>query len=140
MLLPRYGRRAWRVLAPTGTGILFTVAVLGMIGQPVQLMHVLALLLLLGMGVDYGIFLEEAHGVRRARGWLAVVLASTSALLSFGLLGLSATPALHFFGVTMLIGIEHRASNAAILKSRMRRRSRPMPSTPMAIQVPFSTV
>jgi predicted exporter len=105
VLLPRYGRRAWRALAPTGTGILFTVAVLGAIGQPVQLMHVLALLLLLGMGVDYGIFLEEAHGVRRARGWLAVVLASTSALLSFGLLGLSATPALHFFGVTMLIGI-----------------------------------
>ncbi len=68
-------------------------------------MHVLALLLLLGMGVDYGIFLEEAQGVRRARGWLAVVLASVSTLLSFGLLSLSATPALHFFGTTMLIGI-----------------------------------
>jgi predicted exporter len=104
-LLPRYGRRAWRVLAPTAAGILFTVAMLGLLGQPVQLMHVLALLLLLGMGVDYGIFLEEAHGARRTRGWLAVVLASTSALLSFGLLGLSATPALHFFGITMLIGI-----------------------------------
>jgi predicted exporter len=105
VLLPRYGKRAWRVLAPTAVGILFTVAVLGVIGQPLQLMHVLALLLLLGMGVDYGIFLEEARGARRDRGWLAVVLASASALLSFGLLGLSATPALHFFGVTMLIGI-----------------------------------
>jgi predicted exporter len=68
-------------------------------------MHVLALLLLFGMGVDYGIFLEEARGERRARGWLAVVLAAASALLSFGLLGLSSTPALHFFGTTMLIGI-----------------------------------
>ena len=105
VLLPRYGRRTWRVVTPTAAGIIFTVAMLGLIGQPLQLMHVLALLLLLGMGVDYGIFLEEARGERRARGWLAVVLAAVSALLSFGLLGLSATPALHFFGTTMLIGI-----------------------------------
>jgi predicted exporter len=104
-VLPRYGRRTWRVLTPTAAGIVFTVAMLGLIGQPVQLMHVLALLLLFGMGVDYGIFLEEARGERRARGWLAVVLAAASALLSFGLLGLSSTPALHFFGTTMLIGI-----------------------------------
>jgi predicted exporter len=57
------------------------------------------------MGVDYGIFLEERSGRHRERAWLAVVLSAASALLSFGLLSLSATPALHLFGLTMLFGI-----------------------------------
>ena len=60
------------------------------------------LLLLLGMGVDYGIFLLEHPGDGSA--WVAVALAGVSTLLSFGLLGLSATPALRAFGLTMLIG------------------------------------
>jgi hypothetical protein len=58
--------------------------------------------LLLGMGVDYGIFLLEHPGDGSA--WLAVALAGVSTLLAFGLLALSATPALHAFGLTMLLG------------------------------------
>jgi len=105
VMWPRYGWRTWRVLAPTAVGSLLTLAIFGLLGQPVQLMHVLALLLIFGMGVDYGIFLEERSGRHRERAWLAVVLSAASALLSFGLLSLSATPALHLFGLTMLFGI-----------------------------------
>ena len=36
--------------------------------------------------------------------WLAVAIAGISTLLSFGLLALSSTPALHAFGLCMLIG------------------------------------
>ena len=78
------------------------MAVLGWIGLPLQLFNVLALLLLLGVGIDYGIFLLEHPGDGSA--WLAVALAGISTLLAFGLLGLSATPALSAFGITMLIG------------------------------------
>lgn len=60
------------------------------------------MMLLLGMGVDFGIFLQEHPGDSSA--WLAVALAGISTLLSFGLLSLSATPALHAFGLTMLLG------------------------------------
>jgi predicted exporter len=80
------------------------LALLGIAGQSLQLFHVLALMLILGVGVDYGIFLQE-HGIRRDPiAWLAVVLSALSTLLSFGLLSLSKTPALQAFGVTMLIG------------------------------------
>lgn len=102
LLFWRYRTQAWRVLLPTVLGSAFTLAVFGIMGWPLQLFGVLALLLLLGMGIDYGIFLLEHPGDGSA--WLAVALAGISTLLAFGLLGLSATPALSAFGITMLIG------------------------------------
>ena len=102
LLLWRFRRQTWRALMPTILGTLVTLSILGWVGEPIQLFTVLALLLLLGMGVDYGIFLLEHPGDGSA--WVAVALAGVSTLLSFGLLGLSATPALRAFGLTMLIG------------------------------------
>ncbi|WP_108440543.1 MMPL family transporter [Glaciimonas sp. PCH181] len=108
LLFGRYRYAAWRVLTAPALASIATLALLGIIGQPLQMFHVLALMLILGLGVDYGIFLQEKtdksnHGARFA--WLAVCLSAVSALLSFGLLALSGTPPLHAFGFTMLIGI-----------------------------------
>lgn len=105
LLFPRYRGKAWRVLAPTATASIATLAVLGFAGQPLQLFHVLALMLLLGVGIDYGIFMQENPDKRDGAPWLAVGLSAVSTLLSFGLLGLSKTPALQAFGTTMLIGV-----------------------------------
>ncbi|MFZ6870868.1 MMPL family transporter [Undibacterium sp. Di27W] len=104
LLFPRYRRNAWRVLAPTMCASLVTLGLLGLAGQSLQLFHVLALMLLLGVGVDYGIFMQEHPDRRNATPWLAVGLSAANTLLSFGLLGLSRTPALQAFGLTMLIG------------------------------------
>lgn len=98
----RFGQQAWRAWLPTLLGSLVTAALLGWLGIPLQLFHILAFVLLLGMGVDYGIFLLEHPGDNSA--WLAITLASTSTLLGFGLLALSSTPALSAFGLTMLLG------------------------------------
>lgn len=99
----RYRGQAWRVFAPTLLAGALTLSLLGLFGQQVQLFNVLALLLLLGMGIDYGIFLVEHRG--DASAWLAVCVGAASTWLSFGLLGLSATPALRAFGLTLLFGI-----------------------------------
>ncbi|MEW7847790.1 MMPL family transporter [Massilia aurea] len=104
VLFPRYRGRTWRVLAPTAAASILTVAVLGFAGQPLQLFHVLALMLLLGVGVDYGIFMQEESSDGDDAPWLAVGLSAASTILSFGLLALSGTPALRAFGLTMLVG------------------------------------
>ncbi len=104
LLYPRYRGSAWRVLAPTAFASAATIAVLGLAGLPLQLFHVLALMLLLGVGVDYGIFMQEHGGKRDATPWLAVGLSAANTILGFGLLALSRTPALQAFGLTMLIG------------------------------------
>nr|WP_316248540.1 hypothetical protein [Cupriavidus campinensis] len=103
LLAWRYGRAGWRALAPTLLAAAFSVAVLGWLGVPLQLFSVLALALLLGVGVDYGIFLLEHPG--DGVSWTAIVLGAASTLLAFGLLALSSTPALHAFGMTMLSGV-----------------------------------
>jgi predicted exporter len=106
LLYPRYRQASWRVLAPTAMATMLTLALLGIAGQGLQLFHLLALMLLLGIGVDYGIFLqEELDSQRDGTAWLAVGISALSTLLSFGLLGLSKTPALRAFGLTMAMGI-----------------------------------
>ena len=99
----RFGRRAWRAWMPTVLASLAVVAVLAAWGAPWQLFNVLALMLLLGVGIDYGIFLQEHEDDPQA--WLAVVIGAGSTWLSFGLLGLSQTPALRAFGVTLMLGL-----------------------------------
>ncbi len=101
----RFGRQAWRALLPTLLASGLALAILALLGQPLQLFNILALLLILGMGVDYGIFLLENPERHATRPFLSVTLAAASTLLAFGLLALSATPALHAFGLTMLLGI-----------------------------------
>jgi predicted exporter len=64
----------------------------------------MALLLVLGVGVNYSIFLWE--GGTRSRAALAGVIASSlTTLLSFGLLAFCSLPALAWLGITLSFGI-----------------------------------
>ena len=102
-LFYRYKKQAWRAMLPTIIAALASLSLSAWLGEPVQLFTVLAHFLILGTGVDYGIFLLEHHTDPSA--WLAVCLGAASTLLAFGLLALSATPALHTFGFSMLFGV-----------------------------------
>ena len=99
----RYRGRAWRVLLPPLGALLVTVALLSAFNIGLTLFHLLGLLLVLGIGLDAGIFSTEHPDSSAA--WLAISLSCTSSLLAFGLLAFSATPALHFLGLTCLIGL-----------------------------------
>ena len=102
----RFRGRAWRALLPTAVASGLALATVGLLGEPLTLFHVLALWLLLGIGVDYGIFLLEHRAASDSgEAWLAVGLGAVSTLLSFGLLAVSTTPAIHAFGVTLGVGV-----------------------------------
>ena len=105
----RYGLRQMpRVMAPSVIGIGLTLAVLGYLQQPLTLFHWMALMLVLGVGANYSVFLREGepHTAHRPGAMYAsVLLSAITALLSFGLLSLSSMPALRDFGVTLLLGI-----------------------------------
>lgn len=104
-LLWRYRRAALRVVAPTVLASLITLGCLGWLAIPVNLFTVLALLLVLGVGIDYGIYMEEERHDPDSAAWIGVSLSAITTLLSFGLLALSKTPALQTFGLTMLLGV-----------------------------------
>ncbi|MBB5191262.1 putative exporter [Silvimonas terrae] len=99
----RYRRQTWRIMLPPALATLTTLAIMGAVGMPLQLLSMVTFLLVLGMGMDYGIFLLEHPDDGRV--YLAVTLAAVCTLLSFGLLALSHTPALHAFGFSTLCGI-----------------------------------
>ncbi|MFC0266688.1 MMPL family transporter [Kushneria aurantia] len=103
LLTLRYRRRSWRVLAPAGGAILGVLSLYALLGVPINLFHQLALLLVLGIGLDAGIFMQEHPRAHHA--WLAITLSILSSLLAFGLLAFSATPVLHYIGMTTLIGL-----------------------------------
>jgi predicted exporter len=68
----------------------------------------MALMLVLGVGANYAVFLHEGepHAAHLpGAAYAGVLLSAVTALLSFGLLALSSMPALRHFGITLLLGI-----------------------------------
>ncbi|WP_233850894.1 MMPL family transporter [Paraburkholderia sp. HD33-4] len=109
LLTLRYGVRGG---IATTLPVLFAVgvalAVFGYAGVPLNLFNWLALMLVLGVGANYAVFLRE--GCARADAdlgavWTGVLLSAATTLLSFGMLGVSAMPALKSFGTTLALGI-----------------------------------
>ncbi|WJF91338.1 MMPL family transporter [Paraburkholderia bonniea] len=105
----RYGVRGGLLTTlPVVLAIGVTLAVFGYLRVPLSLFNSLALMLVLGVGANYAVFLRE--GAARSPAelgavWAGVLLSAATTLLSFGLLTLSAMPALHSFGMTLALGI-----------------------------------
>lgn len=105
LLVARYGaREALRVMYPPLVAVGITLGALGWLGEPVNVFVVVALILILGLGRDYAVFLREV-GARARAPALAVSLSALTTLLSFGLLAFSRIPALHAFGLATGVGI-----------------------------------
>jgi predicted exporter len=84
--------------------MLLALAVTALTGAPVTLFTLMALILLLGFGIDYTVFLGEG-GRQEPSALLGVLLASASTLISYGLMGFSHTPALRGFGIALAAGV-----------------------------------
>jgi predicted exporter len=102
-LLFRYRLQVWRIVMPPLLASVFTLAILVQLEQGINLFHLMALILVLGIGLDMGIFLTETNEAPHT--WLAVSLSAATSLLAFGLLAMSDTPVLHHFGLTVAIGL-----------------------------------
>lgn len=101
----RYGaRRAVVLVLPPVLGALLALGAIGISG-PLNLFHLLALVLVFGIGIDATLFLAEAARERLEPTAFAITLSALTTFLSFGLLSLSATHAVRSFGLTVLIGI-----------------------------------
>ncbi|MCA8976504.1 MAG: MMPL family transporter, partial [Planctomycetes bacterium] len=84
-----------------------TVGALSLFGFEFGMLSLVALLMVVSMGVDYGVFLAESQGDRRElrATRLAVTVAGASTMLGFGLLAGSDQPALFGIGITAGLGV-----------------------------------
>jgi predicted exporter len=105
ILVFRFGwRGAPRMLLPSVAATLTTIGIFGWLGVPFNLFTLLALWLVLGLGIDYGIFLRHGRE-HRVTAILSVTLSACTTLIAFGLLALSATPFIRTIGLTLLFAI-----------------------------------
>ncbi|WP_118183556.1 MMPL family transporter [Paraburkholderia phosphatilytica] len=109
LLMVRYGVRGGIAVAlPVLLAVGVTLALFGYARVPCNLFNSLALMLVLGVGANYAVFLRE--GAQREHAdlgavWTGVLLSAATTLLSFGMLGMSSMPALKSFGGTLALGI-----------------------------------
>ena len=82
---------------------LISLSLLGLFGANISLFHVFGLFLILGLGMDYGIFLNSPLKHQNAC-LIAIFLSAVTSCLSFGLLSFSSAPMIHAFGITVLLG------------------------------------
>lgn len=91
------------IVAPVGA-CLSAIAVSVALGISLNLFNTLALMIVLGLGIDYTIFFAEKDSDREIT-MHAVFLSGITNILSFGLLALSGTPVIRSFGLTVFVGI-----------------------------------
>jgi len=109
VLILRY--RAWRpAVAAILPSLLVVVVLLGSFaafGVEANLLHVISLMMVMGMGVDYGVFLVDTSGEPEAFGstMLSLLLSCLTTIFVFGALAISEHPALRAMGVTTGSGV-----------------------------------
>jgi predicted exporter len=101
-----YGWRmaAGIVITPLATCLL-SLLVVSYIQGSYSLINLMALLLLIGVSLDYSIFRAFTPTDEQAATALAISLSAATSILAFGLLGLSDTPVIRSFGQTIAIGL-----------------------------------
>ena len=100
-------RRALHVLAPMTLATLMVLVVLRAAGIPLSLFHLVSLTLAAGLGLHYALFFERRTDdpAEERRTLHATLVCVISALLVFGVLGLSSVPVLRAIGLTVALGV-----------------------------------
>jgi predicted exporter len=103
----RSARRVARVVAPMVLATAVIVAVLRVSGVPLDLFHLMSLVLAAGLGIDYALYFERTGNDRdeRLRTLHAVLVCSVSTLMVFALLAFSSIPVLRSIGITVTLGV-----------------------------------
>ena len=96
----------WRVLTPVLCSLLVVAALLKGLGVPLSLFHVATFLLVMGLGLDYALFLNrpDVTETEQARTNFGLLVCSTTTILVFGVLACSRIPILHAIGLTAACG------------------------------------
>ncbi|MCK5915748.1 MAG: MMPL family transporter, partial [Deltaproteobacteria bacterium] len=106
LLLLRNLYQATLALLPVLAGLLSMFGIMGALGISFNLFNLVAAILIIGLGVDYGIFMVYRlfRGSDQATE-KAVLVSGLTTLAGFGVLVLARHPALNSIGLTVLLGV-----------------------------------
>lgn len=98
--------RLWEAVAPLVAALVLTGALLLALGQRLTLFHLVAMLLVAGVGSNYSLFFEH-ETLRRGdprHTIVSVLLCAAATVLAFGLLASAHAPVLSAIGSTVVLG------------------------------------
>jgi predicted exporter len=100
-------RRSLRVLGPVILAVLFAGMVPLWLGESLNLFHLVSLLLVTGLGLDYALFFSSIRDDRdeAAIVTFSLIICSISSLVVFAMLAFSSMPVLHSIGITVASGV-----------------------------------
>ncbi len=104
------GLRQWRlvlaVMLPVLCAVFTTAALLAGFGMRLNLFHLVSLLLVLGIGLNYALFFNRSLSTaeERARNLFALLVCCLTTVSAFGVLSLAANPVLQSIGTTVGLG------------------------------------
>lgn len=106
---------------PVLTGLLVMFGGMVWLGLEMNLFNVIAAILIIGLGVDYGIFMvchgQQEENLNSAK---AILVSGLTTLVGFGALVLARHPALHSIGITVLLGIGAAMPTAVLVIPAIR--------------------
>jgi predicted exporter len=113
-------RRTWQVLAPLAAALAVTLAILVLLHTALTLFHLVALLLVVGVGSNYTLFFDRDSGDRddAERTLTSLLLCNLSTVIGFGVIGLASTPVLSAIGTTVAVGAALSLVFAAVMAPR----------------------
>ncbi|MEE9312235.1 MAG: MMPL family transporter, partial [Planctomycetota bacterium] len=104
-------------LAPVIGGLVFTLGMMGWFSMPFNVINVMLMVFVAGLGIDYGIFLvaswqDNSESSPAAAG---VTVAALTTIIGFGSLTFARHPALFSVGITATIGVSSALAIALLV-------------------------
>jgi len=99
-------RRCVAVVLPIAAALVVTVAALAAAGAELTMFHLVAMLLVVGVGSNYTLFFDRSisHEADRGRTYLSLAVCNLSTVLGFGFIALASTPVLQAIGISVSAG------------------------------------
>jgi predicted exporter len=92
-------------LLPPVTGLMVMLAVMGLLGIKVNMFNIAASVLVMGLSIDYGVFIVRRPPIGDGATEQAVATSVLTTLCGFGALALASHPAMFSLGITVVLGI-----------------------------------
>ena len=105
-LLYRNFINALLAMVPGVTGMFVVMGFMGWKGIPLNIFHILSAILIVGLAVDYGIFIVcKLTGGHTHETEKAVMVSGLTTMAGFGALVLARHPAMHSIGIAVMLGV-----------------------------------
>jgi predicted exporter len=116
VLALRSARARLLALVPVATGVVVMFGAMGVLGITVNLFNIIASVLIIGICVDYGIFMVARSDAEAEPGAARAVLVSgLTTIAGVGVLVLAKHPALQSIGLTVLLGFGAAVPSALLV-------------------------